>query len=176
VLTADGGHYENLGLVELFRRRCTGILCFDGSGDGSGALTTVAEALRLAEEELGVNVEVADPWSSAPGGDTLASGTQRLADALRGRLARAAVVRGVVTYPEASGLPATRRRGWIVVGRSVIEPGTPWPVLSYAAGNDAFPNDPTADQWFDHEQFANYRLLGRSVAERALAAAPEWWS
>ncbi|MCA1844524.1 MAG: hypothetical protein LC792_15305 [Actinobacteria bacterium] len=176
VLTADGGHYENLGLVELFRHRCTGILCFDGSGDGSGALTTVAEALRLAEDELGVTVRVDAPWLSAPGGGAITGGTERLADALRGRLARAAVVRGEVTYPEASGLPAAQRRGWIVVGRSVIDQATPWPVLSYAAGNEAFPNDPTADQWFDHEQFANYRLLGRSVAERALTAAPEWWA
>jgi hypothetical protein len=28
----DGGHYENLGLVELLRRGCTEIFCFDASG------------------------------------------------------------------------------------------------------------------------------------------------
>lgn len=29
---SDGGHYENLGLVELLRRGCTRIYCFDGGG------------------------------------------------------------------------------------------------------------------------------------------------
>ena len=28
----DGGHYENLGLVELLRRGCTKIYCLDASG------------------------------------------------------------------------------------------------------------------------------------------------
>ena len=58
ILVADGGHYENLGLVELFRRRCTRIVCIDASGDASGAVTTVAEALRNAQLELGVTVTI----------------------------------------------------------------------------------------------------------------------
>jgi hypothetical protein len=182
ILVSDGGHYENLGLVELFRRRCTRILCFDASGASGGAPTTVAEALRLAEEELGVAVvDVGDPWTSLPGQAEPPFQAKRLCDALSGRLAREPVVVGRFTYPPESGVPDDdeHRQGWLVIGRAVLTPATPWPILSYAAGNPEFPNDGTADQWFDHEQFANYRLLGRHVAERMLESIGEeagWWS
>ena len=52
----DGGHYENLGLVELFRRGCTTIYCFDASG--GGPMTNLGDALALARSELGVEVEL----------------------------------------------------------------------------------------------------------------------
>ncbi|MBA3606831.1 MAG: hypothetical protein H0W46_12840, partial [Acidimicrobiia bacterium] len=41
VFVADGGHWENLGLVELLRRRAATILCIDASGDQVGAFTTL---------------------------------------------------------------------------------------------------------------------------------------
>jgi hypothetical protein len=170
-------------LVEVFRRGCTRILCLDASGASGGAPTTVAEALRLAEEELGVVVvDVSDPWTSLPGQAEPPFQAKRLCDALSGRLAREPVVVGSFTYPPESGVPDDEhRRGWLVIGRAVLTPATPWPILSYAAGNPEFPNDGTADQWFDHEQFANYRLLGRHVAERMLESMAEnddlrgWW-
>jgi hypothetical protein len=54
VYVSDGGHYENLGLVELLRRECKEIWCVDASGDPPGAPTTLAEAMRLEEAELGI--------------------------------------------------------------------------------------------------------------------------
>jgi hypothetical protein len=32
VYVTDGGHWENLGVVELLRRRCTEVFCFDAAG------------------------------------------------------------------------------------------------------------------------------------------------
>jgi hypothetical protein len=49
---SDGGHYENLGLVELLRRRCTEIYCFDASGGTS--LSNIGDAIALARSELDV--------------------------------------------------------------------------------------------------------------------------
>jgi hypothetical protein len=57
VQVTDGGHVENLGLVELLRRRCSRILCFDASGAGATP-TTLAEAIVLARDELGVEIEL----------------------------------------------------------------------------------------------------------------------
>jgi hypothetical protein len=168
ILVSDGGHYENLGLIELFRRRCTKILCFDASGASGGAPTTVAEALRLAEEELGVVVTIMTPWSSLPGQGPLPVTAERLADALDGRLAQSSVLIGSVLYPPEAGLEEDERQGWLVIGRSVMDADVPWTILSYASGNAEFPNDSTGDQWFDHDQFANYRLLGRHVADEVI--------
>jgi hypothetical protein len=41
----DGGHYENLGLVELLRRRCTEIYCIDASGDQPPTAGTFEQAI-----------------------------------------------------------------------------------------------------------------------------------
>jgi hypothetical protein len=164
VLVSDGGHYENLGLVELMRRRCTQIVCIDASGDASGAVTTVAEALRVAEQELGVTVTFSAPWSDAPGGAALPGGPDAIVDALKERLAHQPVVHGRIVYPTEAGLPD--RHGTLIVARSVLDARTTFPVLSYAVGNTAFPNDGTADQWFDADQFDDYRMLGHQIGDR----------
>jgi hypothetical protein len=181
ILVADGGHYDNLGLVELLRRRCTKIVCIDASGDASGAVTTIAEALRNAELELGVTVTippvVADgeslpdpipsPWDVAPGDAELTDSTAALASALKARLARTPIVRGTITYPPEAELKG--KTGHLIIGRAVLDPGAPWPVVSYAVGNQSFPNDPTGDQWFNADQFDDYVLLGRHLATRLLS-------
>ena len=54
IYVTDGGHYENLGLMELLRRQCDEIWCIDASGDPWGSAATIASAMRLASAELGV--------------------------------------------------------------------------------------------------------------------------
>jgi hypothetical protein len=53
----DGGHYENLGIVELLRRRCRTIVAVDSSA--GPARHALEHSLRLAAGELGVQVELA---------------------------------------------------------------------------------------------------------------------
>lgn len=57
---SDGGHWENLGLVELMRRGCTEIYCFDASGDHVDTFFTLGEAVAIARTELGIEVRI-DP-------------------------------------------------------------------------------------------------------------------
>lgn len=52
VFVTDGGHWDNLGLVELLRRNCNVIYCVDASGDPIGSFATLREALSLASLEL----------------------------------------------------------------------------------------------------------------------------
>ncbi len=54
----DGGHYENLGLVELLRRGCTEIYCFDASAGHDGS--QLGDAIALARSELQVEIDI-DP-------------------------------------------------------------------------------------------------------------------
>ena len=58
VQVTDGGHYENLGLVEALRRRCRLIYVVDGGGDTPPLLSGLSDAIRLARFELGVEVEL----------------------------------------------------------------------------------------------------------------------
>jgi hypothetical protein len=53
VYVTDGGHYKNLGLIELFRRRPAEVYCVDASGDHGGVPGTLAAAIELTWEESG---------------------------------------------------------------------------------------------------------------------------
>jgi hypothetical protein len=52
VFVADGGHVENLGLIELLRRSVTTIVCVDASRDQPGSFSTLKSAIALTDTEL----------------------------------------------------------------------------------------------------------------------------
>jgi hypothetical protein len=84
--------------------------------------------------------------------------------ALSGRLAKASVVRGTITYPPESGIP--ERTGTIWFAKAVLTRDLPYELLTYAASHPVFPHDSTGDQWFDAGQLNGYLELGRQLAER----------
>lgn len=167
VYVTDGGHYENIGLLELLRRGCTSIVCFDASADPD--LGDVTAAMRLAYEELGVRIELPDLSALRPRlGLEVTPGNGFAATlASRGRLAAQAVTVGTIHYPNAG--PAAGRTGKLVLARAVLTPDTPPALLGYALSNPRFPTDSTADQWFDVHRSEAYRQLGRWVAAQVLA-------
>ena len=179
VQVTDGGHYENLGLVEALRRRCRLIFCIDGSGDPPPLLCGLADAIRLAQSELGVEIELEDSGdygvqNLAPGSGVPFSETNAFAR-LNSRITNGTVVRGRITYPAASGLPVEQRTGTLIFAKAVLWQGCPDWLLTYGAGSEVFPHDSTSDQWFNEGQFAAYtelgRLLGRNAVE-VLTAPP----
>ena len=59
---ADGGHFENLGLYELLRRRCRYILVSDAGADPDATLADLGQAVQRARADLGADVDIcADP-------------------------------------------------------------------------------------------------------------------
>lgn len=165
----DGGHYENLGLVELFRRRCTLIYCIDASGDSPPTATTLAEALRLAHDELGVRVTLNDAKNLEPGSGKPLDPSSTFSD-LNARLCTAPVITGTFTYPEECGVPGLT--GYLVFAKALLWPEMPYHLLSYAAKNDVFPHDSTGDQWFNEGQFSAYSELGRQIGVLARRMGP----
>jgi hypothetical protein len=176
IQVTDGGHYENLGLVEALRRRCQLIYCVDASGDTPPLVTGLADAVRLAEYELGVIIKVRDTEPNdyslanlAPG-----SGEQFIEPdafvSINKRITRNAVLVADITYPEAAGLDARRSQGVLIIAKAVLWHNCPQWLLTYAAAkeNEIFPHDPTSDQWFNEAQFSAYTELGRLIGASAL--------
>ncbi|MFD0349959.1 hypothetical protein ACFQ0M_35895 [Kitasatospora aburaviensis] len=190
LLTTDGGHYENLGLVELLRHGVRTAVCIDASGDAPLA-ATLAAAITLAREELGITITLHEPELLIPGslgerGGPAGPPLRGLAARLADRFSARAVITGTIRYPGPLDLPEDeysdehtdpvggsrggadgRHLGTLVVVQAVLTPDMPYELHAYAAANPAFPNDSTGDQWFDHRQFDAYQTLGRHLGELA---------
>jgi hypothetical protein len=164
----DGGHYENLGLVELLRRRCDLIYCLDASGDTPPTAGTLRQALTLAHEELGVEFQGTEAvWGLVPGGGEEIAPEGPLAS-LNEKLSRTSTLRLTFTYPPESGRPAGLRSGVLVVAKAVLTPRMSYPVLARGASDPLFPRDPTSDQFFDDDKYCSYTELGRELGRAAV--------
>ena len=153
VYVTDGGHYENLGLVELIRRGCTEIYCFDAAGDQLDAYNTLADALSLARTELGVDIAI-DPTPIATADGEIPNATDHVV--------------GRVYYPGAEDKP-----GVIVFAKLAVTKGIPPDVQAWRAEHPRFPTDGTDDQLYTDQRFEAYRALGSFTAVRAIAAMDE---
>lgn len=191
LLTTDGGHYENLGLVELLRHRVRTAVCIDASGDAPAA-ASLAAAITLAREELGIVITLHEPDLLIPGSTDRP--LRGLAARLAERLSARAVITGDIRYPDPFDVPGGdvhgrpggdahghgdgdewRHHGTLIVVQAVLTPGMPYELHAYAAANAAFPNDSTSDQWFDHRQFDAYQTLGRHLGEQAAPRSRRHW-
>jgi len=176
----DGGHFDNLGLVELLRRSCTTIYVVDASGAEPGVFTTLGEAMALAMAEFGVrfdiNLHEMRPLDADAAADyveaqlTLPWRRRRTLDARGGVLLNRPYAWGTFTYRmDENGV---EREGNICYIQTGVTAETPWQIRSHWEADARFPNDSTINQNFDHEQFEAYRALGFWAAEQALANSP----
>jgi hypothetical protein len=153
VFISDGGHYDNLGLYEMLRRRCRHIVVSDASHDPNYSYQDLARVLRQAAIDMGIRVTFNDlDMLRRPRGDKKPSGKHWRYWAS-----------AEILYPEQDE-HGQRCKGWLLY----IKPGyqgrcEPADVRGYAANNPAFPHDSTMNQFFGESQFESYRQLGRYV-------------
>jgi hypothetical protein len=158
VYVSDGGHFDNLGLVELLARRCDWIFTVDASGDAIDTFGTLGCALAIAEAELGITVDIDPEGDMAP---TLDAPT----------FVRSPYSRGVIHYPsrpaspEGPAVPASE--GTLLVVKAGVPADAPWDVASYHARYPRFPTDPTSDQLYPAPRFDAYVSLGRFAMRSA---------
>lgn len=169
VHVSDGGHWENLGLVEAIRDRHSTIVVMDASG---GAVEP-ASVGPLAQGFAGLNAAVDLARIELHSEVRLDVGPLR-PDPLTGRsLTNWAA--GVVVYHTSPkhdwrqcGCPAGR----LLYLRSVISDRTPERVLAFANVDRTFPAYSTADQFLTDAQFTALVHLGNSAMTEALTHHP----
>ena len=151
VYVTDGGHFDNLGLVELVRRRCDKIICFDATSYTIDEREALAVSASLCRTELGV--ELIHQSTELVGSSKML--TFRLAGPGMSEGSRLVVARPV--------RPAADERGGASLDSEVS--------LAVEHALDArFPNHPTSLQLFGERDFEAYRVLGRLTAMAALDA------
>lgn len=145
VYLSDGGHFENLGLYEMVRRRCGLIVLSDAGCDPDVAFQDLGNAVRRISIDMNVKIIF----------DRLDIGPRKIPPIAGTTFAVAKIV-----YPEPDA--PVGRLLYIKPGYQGIEPAS---VRSYAAANPAFPHEPTSDQLFGESQFEAYRALGEYIVD-----------
>lgn len=144
----DGGHFENLAIYEMVRRRCQFIIVSDAAADEQFTFGEISNAIEKCRVDLGVTIDFREKKLNIPG----KSATAREKNTGQ-RFAVADII-----YP-ASGDNA-RRRGCLIYLRPTLLGKEPINIKNYSDSNPSFPHQSTGDQFFDEKQFEAYRELG----------------
>jgi hypothetical protein len=138
VCLSDGGHFDNMGLYELIRRRCHYIILGDGEQDQDVACEGLANAIRRCRIDFGVEITF----------DNFEDITKHQG------ISKKHIIKGTITYP---GIKST---GTLIYIKASLTGNEPIDIREYALANPDFPQQSTADQFFDEAQFESYRKLG----------------
>ena len=138
VYLSDGGHFENLGIYELVRRRCAYVVAIDSGADALENFDDLGNAIRKCYADFGVVIDIH--------AEDLKDGYTAV---------------GRITYPDAPP-------GTLIYVKPRLTGAEPADLLNYKRTHAYFPHDTTSDQWFDESQFESYRKLGHWIGRAVL--------
>jgi Patatin-like phospholipase len=145
VYLSDGGHFENLGLYEMVRRRCRLIIVSDAGCDPKFSFEDLGNAVRKIYIDFGISINF-EKLEIKPRQNPPVPGM------------RFAI--GWITYPESS------KPGWLLYLKpTYYETTERADIRSYASASPEFPHESTTEQWFSESQLESYRALGASITE-----------
>jgi len=146
----DGGHYDNLGLVEALRRRARVIYVLDASNDDENTFTSLGEAIATARMDL--DCVVAVDWKP-------------MCKPAEGRAA-VAHARGTITYSDGAS-------GVLLVVKALLPSELTLDSEVYAARHQDYPRTSTGEQRYGEFDLEAYRALGEQATRAMLADRPK---
>lgn len=157
----DGGHRENLGLVELLRRRCKTIICIDASGDKPGSFSTFFQAARLAQTEVKAELKI-----RIAGGETVLDPLRT--NEATGLADKLAVVIPVEYHSDSGAV----HRANVIYAKAAAE-ASDMTLAAFHEEDPKFPNYSTGDQFLTEIQVRMLARLGGNMAKEVLKLAEQ---
>jgi hypothetical protein len=151
VYLSDGGHFENLAVYELIRRRCRVIIACDSGADPVYSCTDLIRLVEKCRVDFDTLIEI-DLTEVRP---TVPWAYGEL------RMSKSPYSVGTITYPDG-------RTGKFIYIKPCLSTELPADVIAYARATKDFPHESTMDQFFDESQFESYRAVGFACAYAAL--------
>ena len=155
----DGGHFDNLGVYEMIRRRARVIIVCDGEADKKTSYSAFVSLVRRVEEDFGTRIkfkknrgpellveDISMPYPSGAKSATTGFFVAR------------------IDYPDQD------EPGVILYLKATMIDGVSLKTKGYKGAHPDFPDETTADQFFDEVQFEAYRELGYAIAHSAVKA------
>ena len=125
------------------------IIASDAGADPKFEMANLANLQRKARIDLGVNIE-------------LNLSDLRPVPENKG-YTKAYFVKGTITYPEDEN--GKKQTGTLFYIKTTMVGNEPEDLLAYRRANPTFPDETTADQFFNEDQFESYRKLGELAGE-----------
>ena len=156
VYLSDGGHFENLAIYELVKRRCRLIMACDSGADGAYSCADLMGVIEKCRTDFGVDIKISVSDIKPQSGQCVSVKNYTIGDIYYGP---DPADRGMLIYVKAS-LPVDDVKAPLAARLAAG-------VRSYAEEHPDFPHQSTADQWFNEVQFESYRALGEYIATAA---------
>jgi hypothetical protein len=154
VYLSDGGHFENMGLYELVKRRCGLIIVGDAEADGNYGFQGLGNAIRKCRIDMGIDIDL-DVSEIAP---------QKV-----GKPSKKHCAVGTIHYENAD---MNAPSGKIIYFKSSLTGDESTDVKNYKTKNGSFPHESTINQWFSESQFEAYRELGHHAVVSSIETPP----
>jgi len=142
---SDGGHFENLGVYELIRRRCKVIIACDGECDEVLQFGGLGNMVRICATDFGAIIDI----------DVKSIREQKEGFSV----AHCAI--GKIKYSNGS-------IGYLIYLKASVTGDEDIGTAQYHSVHPSFPHETTANQFFSEDQFESYRKLGQHVVRQAL--------
>jgi hypothetical protein len=137
---SDGGHFENLAVYELIRRRCKLIIACDAECDEALHFGGLGNMIRLCETDFGAKIDI-DVRSIRPNEHGQS-------------LAHSAV--GIIKY-------SSGEIGYLVYLKASMTGDEDVSIAQYRSSHPSFPHESTSNQFYSEAQFESYRKLGLHI-------------
>jgi hypothetical protein len=145
---SDGGHFDNLALYELIRRRLGLIIVCDGGADPNLTFGDLANAMEKVRADFGAlivikseNLKVMIPPLKSE----------------QVKLAKKGFLMADIIYADNS-------KGKLIYINTTLCKGLYADLYGYKKQHPSFPEESTSNQFFDEKQFEAYRELGFQIA------------
>ncbi len=161
---SDGGHYDNLGVSALVRRRAEVIVAFDATADRQFKYKSLHQSQkRVAQETCGNTYCLGMKWKMSP-------------QPIPGLPPKAYVTPGTVSCSCKKPKQAANIKVYYCKLATLLDdPKLPRYVRHYLNRSktlgDHFPYTSTARQWYNWTEFEAYRQLGYHIGKEALKHA-----
>lgn len=158
VQLSDGGHFENLGLYELFRRRAKLIVVCDAGADPKYEFGDLSNAIEKARVDFGVKVNIKKHQL-----DALVPATKPDQSEMDYPVAEKSYLIANVEYNDGTSEPAK-----LIYIKTTLSKNIDADIHGYKRTHADFPDQTTVDQFFDEVQFEAYRELGWQITQDML--------
>jgi hypothetical protein len=164
---SDGGHFENLGLYELIRRKMDLILVSDGGQDGDFTFADLGNAIERVRVDFGVSIRFDDECYTLEGVLPKPRDAKSETWRIKFGLAKRGFALSSIWYPDRQSC------GVLIYVKATMLDGLPSDLYAYKAQNPEYPDQSTLDQFFDEDQFEAYRELGYNLVKQMFAEFAE---